>query len=1254
MDEKRNIAESHYFTVVLFFILTLTVTIIGIFFSIKVIRGAEIINWTQTDWQSGVDSGVIATSASNQTGWTQYSSVTNLSATSSPGDLKLATTSSIATDDGTFSATGLATGGGLSNGTVVSTTVSESGAAASVRLAVNATTSVNIFDSTMPPVPGTVSTGSGMIRNGDDDEIYVIQPGTGFHKYSVSGNSWTTLAVVPGTVGAGSEMIRNGSDNDIYLLQGGGTGIYKYSISDNSWTTLTVVPGTIGNGGTMIRNGSSDDIYVLQGGNATGFYRYSIASDTWSALTVVPATVNTGGTMIRNGSDNDIYVLEGTGSSAFFRYSISDNSWTTLTAAPAVAGNGATMIRNGSDDNFYFIPSSSGGSTAFYSYSIASNTWSTLTVVPAFLSGPASMFRSGSDDYIYLFQGAVTSAFFRYSISGNSWTTLTALPGNTTVSGVMVRNGLDDQIYVLAAAATNGFFKYSVSGNSWEGSGVSSIPAVPGAVGTGSAMIRNGADDDVYVLQGGSATGFYHFSIASNTWNTLTVVPASVSTGASMIRNGSDDNIYVLTGNGTGFYSYSISDDSWTTLTVVPASVSTGASMIRNGSDDNIYVLTGNGTGFYSYSISGNSWATLTVVPASVSTGASMIRNGSDNNIYVLRGASTGFYSYSISDNSWTTLTVVPASIGSGSSMIRNGSDDSIYVLRGGSTGFYSYSISGNSWTTLTVVPSTVGAGGSMIRNGSDDDIYILRGNTSNAFYRYSISGNAWTTLVTVPVSVAAGCIMMRNGADHELYILQGNSTSSLWRYLINTTTYSTSGTFTSAVIDTAGAATFGNISWTSALPVSTTLTFATRSGATASPDGTWSDWSTELSNSAGSAIVSPVARYIQYRGTFGTSNTAKTPTLSNFSLAYSAYQLTGNLVSSVFNTGEVDNIMGGISWTEDVSLPTSTTVTVSLRTAASADSLIGSWVDFTNTITNCTKSSSTVSCTIDALPTAFKSGDDDQYFQYKITLTSPDGVASPSVGGVVLSYTQLDAASASAGVAFPVNQLVILIPTASTSSGSATSTQEQIRSKIIEDEALILKMEEAGQKVPIALNLSARDYKGLFTKVFAFGSKNIEVKTLQQFLNVAGFIVAKMGPGSPGNETIFFGKLTEAALAKFQVFNGITIAQGKLDLETRIFIENLSGTMLPQLSNDRVLSPIFTRDLKLKMTGEDVRYLQMFLNSKGFIVAPYGPGSPGNETIFFGKLTEAALAKFKVKNDLQPSSGYLDSNTRSFIKSLR
>ncbi|HNW09331.1 MAG TPA: Ig-like domain-containing protein, partial [bacterium] len=75
-----------------------------------------------------------------------------------------------------------------------------------------------------------------------------------------------------------------------------------------------------------------------------------------------------------------------------------------------------------------------------------------------------------------------------------------------------------------------------------------------------------------------------------------------------------------------------------------------------------------------------------------------------------------------------------------------------------------------------------------------------------------------------------------------------------------------------------------------------------------------------------------------------------------------------------------------------------------------------------------------------------------------------------------------------------------------------------------------------------------------------------------------------------------------------------------------------------------------FSQDLKIGMTSEEVRELQRYLNTHGFVVTENGLGSPNNETNFFGQLTKAALIKFQQANKINPAIGYFGPITRAAI----
>jgi hypothetical protein len=69
----------------------------------------------------------------------------------------------------------------------------------------------------------------------------------------------------------------------------------------------------------------------------------------------------------------------------------------------------------------------------------------------------------------------------------------------------------------------------------------------------------------------------------------------------------------------------------------------------------------------------------------------------------------------------------------------------------------------------------------------------------------------------------------------------------------------------------------------------------------------------------------------------------------------------------------------------------------------------------------------------------------------------------------------------------------------------------------------------------------TALQASGGFARFLGAGSSHTDVASLQKFLNQNGYTVAEFGPGSPGNESRYFGNATKRALMNFQKANGIT-----------------------------------------------------------------------------------------------------------------
>jgi hypothetical protein len=136
--------------------------------------------------------------------------------------------------------------------------------------------------------------------------------------------------------------------------------------------------------------------------------------------------------------------------------------------------------------------------------------------------------------------------------------------------------------------------------------------------------------------------------------------------------------------------------------------------------------------------------------------------------------------------------------------------------------------------------------------------------------------------------------------------------------------------------------------------------------------------------------------------------------------------------------------------------------------------------------------------------------------------------------------------------------------------------------------------------------------------------------KSLRKIVSVVvGFLVAVslVGPGVAYSQTAEeLQAQIEALLAQLAELQAQLAALQEEEIEEEEIIEE-----------EMVGCPCeFTRYLYPGMRGDDVKCLQEYLNDSGFILAESGPGSPGNETTYFGPLTRAAVKAWQDANGVE------------------
>ena len=140
---------------------------------------------------------------------------------------------------------------------------------------------------------------------------------------------------------------------------------------------------------------------------------------------------------------------------------------------------------------------------------------------------------------------------------------------------------------------------------------------------------------------------------------------------------------------------------------------------------------------------------------------------------------------------------------------------------------------------------------------GRDDRLLVGTGNEGRVFL---VHQDKTSSLL---LSVEADQVTAIRSAPSGQAFLATSNPAKLYRVNAGRRT---EGAYQSAAKDTGTMSSWGRIQWEARTPSGTAVEIQTRSGNSAEPDNTWSDWSRAHLTSDGEQIASPRARFLQWR----------------------------------------------------------------------------------------------------------------------------------------------------------------------------------------------------------------------------------------------------------------------------------------------------------------------------------------------------------------------------------------------------
>ncbi len=1000
----------HHFIVA---VLALVVAGTGVYMYRHELAQAATYTFTQTSWAGGVTTAT-STHTSNQSNWTQYSA-TSTNITAGAGGVSLSATSKVAGDDGValtaLSPATIATGANSVNIAISAdgTSVYAGNYGADTISMYSRNTTTGALTALGTPTIAAGSNPRGITISADGTSVYAVNSNSNtISMYSRNTSTGALTALGTPTIAAGTgtwDITISPDGTSVYTANNASSTVSMYSRSTSTGAltalgTPTIAAETNPRGITISPDGTS--VYVANY-NSHNISMYSRSTSTGALTALATPTITTGT------NPYDI-IISADGISVYAVNSSSDtvSMYSRNTSTGALTALGTPTIATGStpeglfislDGTSVYVANNSGATVSMYSRNMSTGALTALAT-PTIAAGttPVNIVVSPDGASVYVAHYGSSNI---YMYSRGAYGGALGFEAGTNESTIVMGTGASASVSLARDP------NVSITALSSNGVGSNPLSVTISADGT-SVYAANYDSDTVSMFSRDTstgaltalgtrdiATGVQPYAIAISPDGTSAYVANSSSTASSVSLYSRNTGTGALTALATS--------------TVAAQASPRGIAISPNSAS--VYVTNYASSTVSMYSRNASNGDLTPLATPTIATGVNPVGiaiSPDGTSAYVANYGADNVHMYSRNTTTGALTALDPPTIAAstdpfGVAISANGT--SVYVTNSsyGSTGVSMYSRNTSTGALTALSPATITAGenpNGIAITADGTSVYVANNSGANAASMFSRNTSTGLLSTTSPATVAAGSYptaVITSPDNASVYV--SNGSNAIYRYIRH---LNTSGTFTSAVINTALPSAFTTLAYTATLN-SETLTVDARAGNVATPDGTWTSWQTGIA-SGGSISGLSGNQYFQYRANLSTaSTTLPSPTLNSVTINYDQYALSGDLTSSKYDAESTASLISNVLWSAS---STSASETVRFQVRSSSDGT--TWTNWCGPATACdgtdyfTVSTGVSGGIVSGHP--LRSDSNDRFLQYKAFLASA-GSATPTLTSATVQY---------------------------------------------------------------------------------------------------------------------------------------------------------------------------------------------------------------------------------------------------------